>query len=152
VESHLTLKTQAFLTAIVLSALISVAPVKSSTPSVLPGSGPAVISAGVYAVEDLVFGHEKLSRTIVTVNSEISCQSATRCIMNLPYPLDDMVGLILSALEPTERERIVLKFANRHCLLSITGFYDGVQLEAHNVELATGTRCAHSSTEPDTNR
>ena len=151
-EAYLTLNAQAFFAAIALGALVLAAPVESSPPSLIPGSGPQVISTGVYDAEDLVFEREQLSRTIVTVNSQISCQSATRCIMNLPYPLDDMVGLVLSALGPTDRERIVLKFANRDCLLKITGFYDGVQLEAHKVDPAAGRNCVHSSTEPDANR
>ena len=111
-----------------------------------------MVSPGVHDAEDLVFEREKLRRTIVTVKGGLSCLSETRCIINLPAPLDDMIGIGLSSLGPSDQKRIILAFANRDCFLKLTGFFDGVQLEAHKVDFEAGGNCAHSSTKLDTNR
>jgi len=143
-QMHLTFGTQAFVASIALGVLVVVAPVGSPQTPTLLNSGSEIISPGIHDAEDLIFEREKLRRTTVTVKAGISCQSGTRCIMNLPAPLDAMIGVGLSALRPGDQKRIILAFANRDCFLKITGFFDGVQLEAHKVNFEAGSNCAQS--------
>jgi hypothetical protein len=113
----------------------------SAPTEVFRQTGPDMISPGEHHAEDLVFDRERLRHTIVTVQTTISCFSKSRCVMNLPAPLDDLIGVELSELDPPDQQRVVLSFAGRNCQFKMTGFFDGVELNVRKLGSETVGDC-----------
>jgi hypothetical protein len=142
-EINLGLEARAVLASIAFGALVMLASIGSAPTPVLRNSQPEMISPGVHDAEDLVLAREQLSRTVVTVKSKISCQSETRCIMGLPAPIVEMVGVRLSALGTNDQKHFLQAIANRNCFITITGFFDGVQVDARKVDFETAGNCTN---------
>lgn len=151
-RTHLCQEAQILFATILVGAVALLAPGESAPFAKSRDAAPEVISPGEYSAVDLVFRHDRLRRTVVTVNSKISCLSENRCVMDLPAPMDEMIGVGLSGLGPADQERVILSFAGRDCFFEITGFFDGVQLDARKVGPSTSGDCARSSLYPITNR
>jgi hypothetical protein len=120
-----------FFAAVILGLVVLLNQVTSVPMSIHYDPPIPAISPGVHDAEDLVFERTALRDTIVTVTARISCLSETVCVLNLRSPLDNMVGIGLSALSPPDRKRIVL--AGPTATFKITGFFDGVQLDVEQI-------------------
>jgi hypothetical protein len=105
----------------------------------MPNSVPA--DRREYDAADLVFDVNRLRRTTISVTGSISCQTAHKCILALPAPLDDMVSVGLENLPSEVRRRIILGGQKDACPERLTGFFDGVHLEVSAVEIKSYPEC-----------